>query len=197
MTSGCRTCRSISSCVRWPRSAAATRSAWSCRGTRPTEPKGFARSRPRTASPSRRIPKSAKFGGMPRSAVNAGVVDYCLAIPELAGELVRLSRHPYRGSSSCAASSGRSGDHGADLRRHPGSLRRRLQRIQAGNFRAPAGSPHGGAWGRRSAGLSGLAGAGSRGDPIPLRGHSDSRHVLLPGSGGLRPVADRRIPRRS
>jgi len=40
-------------------------------------------------------PKSAKFGGMPRSALNAGVVDYCLAIPALAAELVRLSRHPY------------------------------------------------------------------------------------------------------
>jgi two-component system CheB/CheR fusion protein len=40
-------------------------------------------------------PKSAKFGGMPRSAVNAGVVDYCLAIPELASELERLSHHSY------------------------------------------------------------------------------------------------------
>jgi two-component system CheB/CheR fusion protein len=40
-------------------------------------------------------PKSAKFGGMPRSAVNAGVVDYCLPIPELASELVRLSHHSY------------------------------------------------------------------------------------------------------
>ena len=40
-------------------------------------------------------PKSAKFGGMPRSAVNAAVVDYCLAIPELASELVRLSHHSY------------------------------------------------------------------------------------------------------
>ena len=40
-------------------------------------------------------PKSARFGGMPRSAVNAGVVDYCLAIPQIASELVRLSRHSY------------------------------------------------------------------------------------------------------
>jgi two-component system CheB/CheR fusion protein len=40
-------------------------------------------------------PKSAKFPGMPRSAIDAGVVDYCLAIPQLAEELVRLSRHPY------------------------------------------------------------------------------------------------------
>jgi two-component system CheB/CheR fusion protein len=40
-------------------------------------------------------PRSAKFGGMPQSAVQAGVVDSCLALPQLAQELVRLSRHAY------------------------------------------------------------------------------------------------------
>ena len=40
-------------------------------------------------------PDSAKYGEMPRNAVNAGVVDSALAIPDLARELVRLSRHPY------------------------------------------------------------------------------------------------------
>ncbi|MGZ4779571.1 MAG: CheR family methyltransferase, partial [Thermoanaerobaculia bacterium] len=40
-------------------------------------------------------PRSAKFGGMPHSAIDAGVVDHALPIPELAKELVRLSRHPY------------------------------------------------------------------------------------------------------
>ncbi|HUR49395.1 MAG TPA: chemotaxis protein CheB, partial [Acidimicrobiales bacterium] len=40
-------------------------------------------------------PKSAKFGGMPHSAIDAGVVDYVLAVAEIAKELVRLSRHPY------------------------------------------------------------------------------------------------------
>jgi two-component system CheB/CheR fusion protein len=40
-------------------------------------------------------PRSAKFGGMPQSAVNAGVVDSCLPLPLLAQELVRLSRHAY------------------------------------------------------------------------------------------------------
>jgi two-component system CheB/CheR fusion protein len=40
-------------------------------------------------------PKSAKFGGMPHSAINAGVVDYSLRLPALAQELARLSRHPY------------------------------------------------------------------------------------------------------
>ncbi|WP_240359659.1 chemotaxis protein CheB [Pyxidicoccus trucidator] len=40
-------------------------------------------------------PRSAKFGGMPQSAVHAGVVDSCLPLPQLAQELVRLSRHAY------------------------------------------------------------------------------------------------------
>jgi chemotaxis methyl-accepting protein methylase/signal transduction histidine kinase/chemotaxis response regulator CheB len=40
-------------------------------------------------------PHSAKFPGMPESAVAAGVVDSCLPLPELARELVRLCRHPY------------------------------------------------------------------------------------------------------
>ena len=40
-------------------------------------------------------PESAKFDGMPRSAVDAGVVDYALPIRGLAKELVRISQHPY------------------------------------------------------------------------------------------------------
>src|SRR3954471_5030775 len=40
-------------------------------------------------------PQSAKFSGMPQSAIDAGVVDYTLSVPLLAEELVRLSRHPY------------------------------------------------------------------------------------------------------
>jgi two-component system CheB/CheR fusion protein len=40
-------------------------------------------------------PRSARFGEMPQSAVDAGVVDFCLPLPELGAELVRLARHPY------------------------------------------------------------------------------------------------------
>ena len=40
-------------------------------------------------------PRSAKFAGMPQSAIDAGVVDYCLGIPQLADELIRLSHHSY------------------------------------------------------------------------------------------------------
>src|SRR5436190_2237685 len=43
-------------------------------------------------------PLTAKYGDMPRSAINAGVVDTGMPIPALARELVRLSRHPYLGA---------------------------------------------------------------------------------------------------
>ena len=40
-------------------------------------------------------PASAKYDGMPRSAIGAGCVDYVLPPQEIAGELARLARHPY------------------------------------------------------------------------------------------------------
>jgi len=40
-------------------------------------------------------PSSAKFDGMPRSAIAAGVVDFVLAPGEIAKRLVRLAQHPY------------------------------------------------------------------------------------------------------
>ncbi len=40
-------------------------------------------------------PASAKYDGMPRSAIGAGCVDYVLPPQEIASELERLARHPY------------------------------------------------------------------------------------------------------
>jgi two-component system CheB/CheR fusion protein len=40
-------------------------------------------------------PTSAKFDGMPRSAIAAGVVDFVLPPGEIARRLVRLAQHPY------------------------------------------------------------------------------------------------------
>jgi two-component system CheB/CheR fusion protein len=40
-------------------------------------------------------PSSAKFDGMPRSAMAAGVVDFVLTPAEIAKRLVQLARHPY------------------------------------------------------------------------------------------------------
>ena len=48
-------------------------------------------------------PRSARFPGMPQSAVDAGVVDFCLPMPALGVELARLARHPYLARSEPAA----------------------------------------------------------------------------------------------
>lgn len=52
-------------------------------------------------------PSSAKFGGMPQSAVDARVVDFCLPVPKLAEELVRLARHPWIASRDVEVPPGR------------------------------------------------------------------------------------------
>lgn len=40
-------------------------------------------------------PRSAKFGGMPRSAIAAGVVDFVLPPAEIARQMISLARHTY------------------------------------------------------------------------------------------------------
>ena len=45
-------------------------------------------------------PASAKFDGMPKSAIATGCVDFVLSPQELGREIVRIGRHPYLSSSS-------------------------------------------------------------------------------------------------
>jgi two-component system, chemotaxis family, CheB/CheR fusion protein len=40
-------------------------------------------------------PATAKFDGMPRSALESGAADFCLAPEAIADEILRVSRHPY------------------------------------------------------------------------------------------------------
>src|SRR5881296_758519 len=48
-------------------------------------------------------PQSAKFDGMPRSAMASGAVDFVLAPKAIAQELIRIGRHPYLGETEPAA----------------------------------------------------------------------------------------------
>ena len=43
-------------------------------------------------------PESAKYDGMPRSAINTGVVDFILSVEKIPGELVKYVRTPYIGA---------------------------------------------------------------------------------------------------
>src|SRR5881296_2899132 len=47
-------------------------------------------------------PQSAKFDGMPRSAMASGAVDFVLPPKAIAQELIRIGRHPYLGETSAA-----------------------------------------------------------------------------------------------
>jgi two-component system CheB/CheR fusion protein len=49
-------------------------------------------------------PQSARFEGMPRSAVASGAVDFVLPPKAIAQELGRISRHPYLGETGAARS---------------------------------------------------------------------------------------------
>ena len=40
-------------------------------------------------------PESAKYDGMPRSAIDTGLVDFILSVEQMPGELIRYVRHPY------------------------------------------------------------------------------------------------------
>lgn len=47
-------------------------------------------------------PKNAKYDGMPRAAISAGVVDFVLSAEQIASELAKIGRHPYVSYSKAA-----------------------------------------------------------------------------------------------
>ena len=128
---------------RWSEGAA--RSASSSRGPRRTAPTGCRAIKEANGITFAQEPSSAKFGGMPRSALEAGVVDYCLPIPELAQELVRIGQHPYVVAPDSTPSGSRRGGAAEDLRAGPWHRAGRLQRIQVTDLRAAPRAPHGAA----------------------------------------------------
>jgi two-component system CheB/CheR fusion protein len=68
-------------------------------------------------------PQTAKFSGMPESALASGAVDLSLPIPELANELIRLARHPYMFSSDPRPAGPAQPTSDEDIRTILGSLR--------------------------------------------------------------------------
>jgi two-component system CheB/CheR fusion protein len=87
-------------------------------------------------------PRTARFAEMPRSALDAGVVDLCLPLPALGAELARLARHPYLVRSTATTLNPTPGltqvlalvqaATGVDFGEHrPATVRRRLARRMA------------------------------------------------------------------
>ena len=89
--------------------------------------------------------KSAKYDGMPRSAIASGCVDFVLTAEDIANELARIARHPYFGAAKAAAEKEPAKDtlhekvysllrktSGIDFRLYkPGTVRRRTLRRMA------------------------------------------------------------------
>jgi two-component system CheB/CheR fusion protein len=59
--------------------------------------------------------RSAKYDGMPRSAIAAGCVDFVLPPEGIAREIKRISLHPYLGAPDHSAAGGRRGERDEDL----------------------------------------------------------------------------------
>ena len=78
----------------------------------PTARWGSARSRRPAASSWFRLPKRAKFDGMPRSAIATGIVDSVLPVEKMPEVLIRYARHSYlKGDGAPATESEKSPDH--------------------------------------------------------------------------------------
>ena len=59
--------------------------------------------------------RSAKYDGMPRSAIAAGCVDFVLPPEGIAREIKRISLHPYLGTTDHPAAKGQRGERNEDL----------------------------------------------------------------------------------
>ena len=79
-------------------------------------------------------PQTAKFSGMPESALQSGSVDLSLPIPQLAAELIRLAQHPYMAPSSPEATWPAQAENEADLQAIVASLRENV-RVDFGEYK--------------------------------------------------------------
>ena len=129
-------------------------------------------------------PRSARFGEMPQSAVDAGVVDFCLPLPALGAELARLARHPYLARSEpvppTPAGAAILGQVVALVQASTGVD---FSEYKPATLQATPRPAHGGAQGAGRRRLPGGAAAASRRGPVPVRRPPHQGHLVLPGPG--------------
>ena len=127
------------------RSAAAARSASSCRAPAPTAPRACRAIKAEDGIAFVQDPASAKFAGMPQSAIDAGVVDVALTPPRARRGARAARRHPYIAPSTRRGRRARSDDETLeeDLRR---SCATRSASTSASTSRRRCGGGSRGAW---------------------------------------------------
>ena len=137
-------------------------------------------------------PATAKYDGMPRSALDSGNADYCLTTEAIAAELNRINAHPYLARARIAEHR-LARDHGQAVRAAALRVRHRLQLLQAEHHRAAGRAAHGAAEDRQARRLRQVSPRPPRGAPRALSRHSHQRHQLLPRRGALRGAQDDRL----
>ncbi len=97
-------------------------------------------------------PASAKYDGMPRSAIESGWADFTLAPEGIANELLRIRNHPYLTRKPATLAPG-SGERGQAHRPHADGLRQRSHLLQADDDGPSHRTPDGAAEDRGTVGL--------------------------------------------
>ena len=126
-------------------------------------------------------PSSAKYDGMPRSAIDSGWADFTLAPEEIANELQRIRNHPYLTRKRAGLAAG-PGERQQAHRPHAVGLRQRSHLLQADDDGPPHRAADGTAEGRVAVGLREVRPEQPRRAAPPVQGHADQRDQLLPRS---------------
>ena len=133
-------------------------------------------------------PASAKYDGMPASAIASGCVDFILTPAGIAKEIARIRQHPYIADrlNPEAAGGWRRQRYGADIPFAATNHDGRFLRLQIAHHRPPHSTPHGSAEDREAEGLWQPAASRSAAKWSPLPGSADQCDQLLSQSRGIR-----------
>ena len=115
-------------------------------------------------------PTSAKYDGMPVSAIASGCVDFVMTPAGIAHEIARIRHHPYiaDGHKRGAGALRRRKRSGADFSLAAAEDQGRFFGIQVAYDRAPYSAPHGAAKDRETQGLRRLSCSASRRKSLPF-----------------------------
>ena len=180
-----RTSPSTISSARWPPSAAGSPSAWSSPEPPRTGRRGWRRSGRTAGSPSRRTRARRASAGCRRARSRQAWSTTACPCPRWATSSPGWPATPISPGGEPAAPTPRGA---ARWRRIFGlvraDLRRRLQRVQAGDLQAAARPADGGSQGAGHRRVSGAAPGRSGRGPGPVRRPAHPGHLVLPRQGG-------------
>ena len=135
-------------------------------------------------------PATAKYDGMPRSALASGAADFCLAPEGIAEELGTISQHPYLARGQAARRRRREDGVAKLFVLIRAAFGNDLTLLQADAPRAADRAPDGAAQDRAARGVREVRAERPATSCAAVQGHAHQRHQLLPRPGGLRGAQD-------